>query len=157
MQMIIKLYCTIKNNLVFPFSFEISKQLKVKYEMYSHSLIFFDFFSIEDAIEFNDRPNDFFFCGSKNELRGKQIKRLRNNYPDKKKSTDYEYYNTSPLDLMKQLREVKYVLNIPFYENSSLETHRIHRALSASCKVLSLKPSFDYKEKDEVMLKSAVG
>ena len=47
---------------------------------------------------------------------------------------------------MKKLTQVKYVLNIPFYENSSLETHRIHRALSASCKVLSLKPALKYEE-----------
>ena len=47
---------------------------------------------------------------------------------------------------MKKLTQVKYVLNIPFYENSSLETHRIHRALSASCKVLSLKPYLKYEE-----------
>ena len=47
---------------------------------------------------------------------------------------------------MKKLKQVKYVLNIPFYENSSLETHRTHRALSASCKVLSLKPYLKYEE-----------
>ena len=66
--------------------------------------------------------------------------------PDKNIEVDYDYSYTTPLELMKKLTQVKYVLNIPFYENSSLETHRIHRALSASCKVLSLKPYLKYEE-----------
>ena len=52
----------LKKNLVFPFWFEISKQLKLKYEIDIHSLYFFDFFSIEDTIDFNDRPIDFSFA-----------------------------------------------------------------------------------------------
>jgi len=136
----------LKKNLVFPFSFEISKQLKLKYEIDSHSLYFFDFFNIEDTIDFKDRPIDFFFCGCKSDLRDKQIELLRKKMPDKKIEVDYDYSYTTPLELMKKLTQVKYVLNIPFYENSSLETHRIHRALSASCKVLSLKPYLKYEE-----------
>ena len=142
-----KNYITLlKKNLVFPFSFEISKQLKLKYEIDSHSLYFFDFFNIEDTIDFKDRPIDFFFCGCKSDLRDKQIELLRKKMPDKKIEVDYDYSYTTPLELMKKLTQVKYVLNIPFYENSSLETHRIHRALSASCKVLSLKPYLKYEE-----------
>ena len=142
-----KNYITLlKKNLVFPFSFEISKQLKLKYEIDSHSLYFFDFFNIEDTIDFKDRPIDFFFCGCKSDLRDKQIELLRKKYPDKNIEVDYDYSYTTPLELMKKLTQVKYVLNISFYENSSLETHRIHRALSASCKVLSLKPYLKYEE-----------
>jgi len=35
------------------------------------------------------------------------------------------------------------VLNIPYYENNSLETHRIHKALACGCKVVSLKSAED--------------
>ena len=136
----------LKKNIVFPFSFQISKELKLKYEINSHSIYFFDFFTINDTIDFNERPIDFFFCGCKCDLREIELNKLKLKYPDANIEIDYDYSYTTPLEMMKKLKEVKYVINIPFYENSSMETHRIHRALSANCKVISLKPHYKYEE-----------
>ena len=136
----------LKKNIVFPFSFQISKELKLKYEINSHSIYFFDFFTITDTIDFKKRPIDFFFCGMKSNLRESELNKLKNKYPNANIEIDFDYSYTTPLELMKKLKDVKYVINIPFYENSSMETHRIHRALSANCKVISLKPCYKYEE-----------
>jgi len=40
------------------------------------------------------------------------------------------------------LHECKVVLNIPYYNDNALETHRIHKALACGCKVISM-PSAD--------------
>jgi hypothetical protein len=45
-------------------------------------------------------------------------------------------------DLNEILVKTKYVLNISAYENNALETHRINKALSCGCKVIS-NPSCD--------------
>ena len=45
-------------------------------------------------------------------------------------------------DLNKKLSQVKYVINLPYYKNNSLETHRINKALASGCQVISI-PSSD--------------
>jgi hypothetical protein len=51
---------------------------------------------------------------------------------------DLSYSFTNPNAMVEQLKQVKYVINLPYYDNNSLETHRINRALSAGCEVVSL-------------------
>jgi hypothetical protein len=55
--------------------------------------------------------------------------------------------------LNNKLATVKYVINIPYYKNNSLETHRINKALAAGCQVISIYSSDIYlneKYKDYV-------
>ena len=56
-----------------------------------------------------------------------------------------QYQN--PKVLTEELLNVKYVLNIPFYPRSALETHRINKALSCGCQVIS-QPSADSELND---------
>ena len=52
-----------------------------------------------------------------------------------------------------KLNTSKYVLNIPYYKNVILETHRINKALSCGCNVVSMKsghPETDQLYKDHI-------
>jgi hypothetical protein len=60
---------------------------------------------------------------------------------------DFNYTYTNPVVLVEKLKNVKYVLNLPFYEDNCLETHRIHRALSAGCEVVSFYSKDTYMNK----------
>ena len=136
----------LRRNVVFPFSFSVAKDLKEKYEIESHSIYFFDFYHIEDTIPFEERPIDFFFAGMETEYRKEQLELLKKANPDAVFEIDFNYSYQVPIDMMKKLKDVKYVINIPYYKESSLETHRINRAISAGCKCISLRPSRKYEE-----------
>jgi len=45
---------------------------------------------------------------------------------------------TEPIKVKEKLSEAKYVLNIPYYTQNSLETHRVNNALSCGATVVSL-------------------
>ena len=62
-------------------------------------------------------------------------------------------YHTYNDDLVKLLLKSKYVINIPFYDDSALETHRIDQSIACGCKIISKKSSCEYlndKYKDKV-------
>ena len=90
-------------------------------------------------IETNDRPYDVAFIGSKNERRETLIQDLQKKHPDLKFYVDFEWKHKNADSLTKILQQCKVVLNIPYYENNPLETHRIHKALACGCEVISLK------------------
>jgi hypothetical protein len=60
---------------------------------------------------------------------------------------DLSYSYVHPTAILEKLKQVKYVINLPFFEDNSLETHRIHRALSAGCEVVSLYSKDKYANK----------
>jgi hypothetical protein len=91
---------------------------------------------------FEDRPIDFFFCGSPNEERVKALNEFKTLNPEYTYEYDFSYSYVNPLLLSEKLKQVKYVLNVPFYKENGLETHRINRAISLGCQVVSL-PSSD--------------
>jgi hypothetical protein len=91
------------------------------------------------------RPYDYTFIGSYTERREQIINELKEKYPDKTFFIDFEWKHKEIETLTKILHQSKCVLNIPYYENSSLETHRINKALSCGCDVISFtKPHEDY-------------
>ena len=49
--------------------------------------------------------------------------------------------------MTEKLKQVKYVINLPYYEKNALETHRINRALSAGCEVISVYSKDKYFNK----------
>jgi hypothetical protein len=56
-------------------------------------------------------------------------------------------------EINNKLANVKYVINLPYYKNNSLETHRINKALASGCQVISIPSSDPYlndKYKDYV-------
>jgi hypothetical protein len=113
------------------------ERLKSKIQTKVFSFYFFDFM-VPELPDWNTRPIDFFFCGSVNDERKRVLDEFQKENPTAKIEVDLSYSYTNPNMLVEKLKQVKYVLNLPFYENNSLETHRINRALSAGCEVVSI-------------------
>jgi len=90
-----------------------------------------------------DRVYDYTFIGSYTEKREQIINELKEKYPDKTFFIDFEWKHKEIETLTKILHQSKCVLNIPYYENSSLETHRINKALSCGCDVISFTKSHE--------------
>ena len=136
-----------RNNPVYQYSNYLAVDIKEKFKINPYSFFFFEFlcFNREELDLSNNY--DVTFIGSKNEKREKLINEIRATYPDKSYYIDFEYKNNTPLELTRTLHASKIVLNIPFYDNNALEIHRINKALSCGCKVISL-PSAD-KDADD--------
>jgi len=113
------------------------ERLKSKIQTKVYSFYFFDFIVPENP-SWETRPIDFFFCGAESDERKKILDEFQKENPTAKIEIDFKYSYTSPNKMVEKLKQVKYLLNIPFYENNSLETHRINRALSSGCEVVSL-------------------
>jgi hypothetical protein len=130
-----------KDNVILDFSKENIKRLKQHLPTPVYSLYFYDFFQT-DTPPFESRPIDFFFCGAPSPVRESIIREYKALNPDYTYEIDFSYSYLNPVDLNEKLKQVKYVLNIPFYKDNALETHRINRAISLGCQVVSL-PSAD--------------
>lgn len=102
---------------------------------------FFDFQFIPRPIN-TIRSIDFFFCGTVTKKRKQICERIKKLMPNRKCLFDFNWSFVSNEKLTKTLLQTRYVLNIPYYEENSLETHRINKALSCGCLVLSC-PSAD--------------
>jgi len=113
------------------------ERIKSKLSTKVYSFYFFDFM-VPDISDWDDRPIDFFFCGAKNDDRKKWLEDFQKDNPTATIEVDFNYAYINPLVLVEKLKKVKYVVNLPFYQDNSLETHRINRALSAGCEVVSL-------------------
>lgn len=87
---------------------------------------------------------DVFFAGVKTKERIEIIQKLKELNPELKWFVDLDYRLTDYIKFTKILVRCKYVINIPAYKGSALETHRIIKALSCNCQVLS-PPSDDVK------------
>jgi len=131
----------IKNNAILDFSKENIRRLKQNLSTSAYSIYFYDFFQTETP-KLEDRPIDFFFCGSRSPERVRVLHEFKAANPEYTYEIDFSYSYVNPLLLNEKLKQVKYVLNIPFYKDNSLETHRINRAISLGCQVVSL-PSAD--------------
>lgn len=78
-----------------------------------------------------NRDIDILFVGSKTDRRQAIFDKLVEAYPDKHIVFDFEWTDTPRT-------RAKVVVNIPYYEHTILETHRVHEALACGCKVVSL-------------------
>jgi hypothetical protein len=135
----------LKNNPLFNFSHHISREFIDKFKIIPHSFFTFDYMVWPDEEE---RDIDILFVGTKTEKREKIYKKLLTTYPDKNIKFDFTNSNMTPDKITKLLKKSKIVLNIPAYENNGLETHRINKAISCGCKVVSL-PSADKELNEE--------
>lgn len=122
------------------------ERLKTKLELKIYSLYFYDFITPETP-DWDSRPIDFFFCGAANEERKLMLETFQKENPTARIEIDLSYSFVNPLLLLDKLKQVKYVLNIPYYQDNALETHRINRALSAGCEVVSLYSKDTYLNK----------
>lgn len=128
----------IETNSILDWSIINVQRLKTKINTKVYSLYYYDFFGVDNIKPFHERKIDFFFSGAKNADRENMINQFKLSNPNAIFEIDYNYSFSNPVDLTNKLLNVKYVLNIPFYKNNSLETHRINRALSLGCEVVSL-------------------
>ena len=88
----------------------------------------------------HDKPReiDIFFCGSRTPRREAIYEKLKSRYPDKNIVFDFDWTYADQTELTKVLQRSSIVLNIPYHEHHILESHRIHKALSCGCEVVSL-------------------
>jgi hypothetical protein len=107
-----------------------------------YGLYFYDFFIHEGLPDFDSRPIDFLFCGSKNSVRENMLEQFKIDNSDYNIEIDFSYSYVNQADFTEKLKQVKYVINIPYYKENVLETQRINKALSMGCRVVSL-PSID--------------
>lgn len=97
------------------------------------------FFDFPINVPKENKEYDIVFVGSRNTTRENVFKCLKNKYPDKNILFDFGYNYTDINKLTKLLTSTKIILNIPFYSDGILEVHRINKALSCGCIVVSTK------------------
>jgi hypothetical protein len=132
----------IQTNPVLEWSKKNVEKLKSNIDLKVYGLYFYDNFIINNnEIKFEDREIDFFFCGSYSKEREQILNEFMNENPKYKYEIDMSYNYTNPIELTNKLKKVKYVINLPYYKNNVLETHRINKALSIGCEVISLYSS----------------
>ena len=128
----------LKDSIVFSYSDSITKWLEENIRIKISGSFYFPF--IQSLYKYK-REYDVVFVGSKNDKRFKILDNL------KKTSLniycDFEWKHSNPEDLNNLLNKSKVVINIPYYSNNALETHRIIKALSCGCSVISLRSSDD--------------
>ncbi len=127
----------IQTNPIIDWSKTNVEKLKSKLNVKVYGLYYYDFFLIEDEKKFEDREIDFFFTGAYSKQREMIINEFIENNKNYKYEIDFSYNYKNPIDLTNKLKNVKYVINIPFYKGNVLETHRINKALSLGCEVIS--------------------
>ena len=106
------------------------------------SFYYYDFFVLENK----ERPIDFFFCGAHSPEREFKLNQFKLQNADMGFTFDFDFSNNHMNfnDLNNKLANVKYVINLPYYKNNSLETHRINKALASGCQVISILSSDTY-------------
>lgn len=86
-----------------------------------------------------ERPIDLFFCGVGTPSRQITMNTLREARPDLNIQAVFDYSLREPTRMIRALLQCKIVLNIPCYEASALECHRINQAITCGCKVISTR------------------
>jgi len=137
----------LKRSTVVDWSFSNIKILKERFNINASESIFaFEFLRVPP--ENPDRPIDLFFVGgSRGPERGRILRAIKEKHPDLNCYFNLQNTLCNPDKLNEVIGSSKYVLNIPCYENAPLATHRINKALSCGCEVLS-EYSFDKKLDD---------
>jgi hypothetical protein len=126
----------LKENRVLCWSNYLSNKLIRNFESNIVGLFEFPFFKILNDTKVK-KDIDILFIGSRNDERQKIESILKKKYPNKMIMFDYQYSFTNMEKLTNILLRTKIVLNIPYYTDSVLETHRINKALNCNCNVIS--------------------
>ncbi len=127
-----------RNNPVFHYSIELAREIKDKFKIIPYSYFFFDFITWDKSSLEEHEHYDIVFVGQENEKRRSIELELREKFPDKKILFNYKYEYNTPQKLTSLLMNTSILLNIPYYENNVLESHRINKALCCGCKVISM-------------------
>ena len=127
-----------KSNVVCDYNSLTPEFLKKNHEIKVFSYFFFEFmkFNVE-----SERDYDVVFVGTANHSRLAVYQKLKETYPHLNIYFDMDWEHKSSEKLTDLLHKAKIVLNIPYYTNNALETHRINKALACGCQVISLKSS----------------
>jgi hypothetical protein len=131
----------LKRNIVYNYSQHTADYIDLHYGIKSAGLFEWEFLKRDNIHYECDNPIDLLFYGYPNDERESVEKLLKEKYPTKNIVFAYKVYEKELVDL---LIRSKYVLNIPYFEKSALETHRINQALYAGCKVYSKKSCCNY-------------
>jgi len=124
-----------KNNPVYGYDKPSVDYLKSEFGVNCLSSFYFEFMGVEESDD--ERPIDILFVGTKSQDREDLRISLERKYPDKKIMFVFDESLLAPEKMKSALLNAKIVINAPFYKNKSLESHRIHNALSAGCMVVS--------------------
>ena len=68
--------------------------------------------------------------------------------PDLNIRAVFDYSLREPIRMIKALLQCKIVINIPCYEASALECHRINQAITCGCKVISTRSACKELDKE---------
>jgi len=126
-----------RSNVLFNYSNTLAYEISKRYKISPYSFFFFDYFIWDKTSLEETEHYDIVFVGSKSDDREKIHQGLKNKFPEKKILFHYDNEYTSPQKLTTLLMNSDIVLNIPYYKNGVLETHRIHKALACDCDVIS--------------------
>jgi len=124
-----------KSNPVYGYDKPSIDHLKSELGVNCLSSFYFEFMGIEE--DGHERPIDIIFIGTKSPERELLDVTLKKKYPSKKIMFVFDDSLLAPNDMKNALLNAKIVINLGFYKNKSLETHRLHNALSAGCMVVS--------------------
>lgn len=125
-----------KDNVVFNYSLQLSKDLEKKFKISTHSFFNWDFLTWE-KIEGEHEKYDIVFVGVKSEEREEIHQKLLKDFPDKKILFSYDGAYLAPEKLTHLLQNTKILLNIPYYKDNILATHRLNKGISCGCIVMS--------------------
>jgi hypothetical protein len=126
-----------KKNIVMDYSELNANYLKEIHQIKVLSFYFFEFMCFQNVYE--DRKYDVCFVGSPTEYRKNILEELQKSHPNLNFYIDLEWKNKDVASMTETLQQSKVVLNIPYHsKDRSLETHRINKALSCGCTVMSM-------------------
>ena len=128
---------------VFDWSYQNAMDLQRRYQVTVRSIYTWDYFSRCGDEPWEDRPIDICFIGSPNPKRQFIINTMKQQYPNLKFLIDFNWSFNDQNKLANTLKRCKFVLNIPYHQDSALETHRINRAISCGCRVITQRSRDD--------------
>jgi hypothetical protein len=123
-----------KRNVVCDYNTLTCDYLRQNFDIKVFSYYHFEFMKFPEE---QQRIYDVCFIGTKNQHREETLNKLQEQFPNLKFYIDLEWKHSSSDSLTKILSQCKVVLNMPFYQDNALETHRINKALACGCQVVS--------------------
>jgi len=123
-----------KRNVVCDYNTLTCDYLRQNFDVKVFSYYHFEFMKFPEE---EKRIYDVCFIGTKNQHREETLNKLQEQFPNLKFYIDLEWKHGSSDSLTKILSQSKVVLNMPFYQDNALETHRINKALACGCQVVS--------------------
>jgi len=123
-----------KRNVVCDYNTLTCDYLRQNFDVKVFSYYYFEFMKFPEE---EQRIYDVCFIGSKNQHREETLNKLQEQLPDLKFYIDLDWKHGSSESITKILSQSKVVLNMPFYQDNALETHRINKALACGCQVVS--------------------